>query len=83
MFVTTVINFILSSLCTGTQLALFITVIRKTLVLDIDHPLLEKAASVESALRNMILVAFWAATLPVSIKLPLLDPRSIHARSRY
>jgi len=84
MFVATVINFLLYSLDTGTQVAGFIVFVRKTLILDIDYPLAEKRESVDNALLNMNIVHNWAAYLPVSIKLSLSDPGSIHARrSRY
>ena len=67
VFVTTVINFILSSLNTGTQVALFIVFIRKALILDIDIPLSEKPEIINSALQNLNIVANWAANFPVSI----------------
>ena len=82
MFVTTVINFLLSSLNTGTHVAIFIVFIRKALVLDIDYPLSKKPELVNNALQNMNIVTLWSQTLPVSIKLSLLDPASIHARCR-
>ena len=82
MFVTTVMNFILFSLNTGTQVAVFITSIRKALVLDIDYPLSVKPDMVSGALPNMSTVANWAISLAVSVELSLLDPVSI-ARRRY
>ena len=83
MFITTIINFLLSSVNAGTQVAIFIIAIRKFFILDIDHPLSERPELVNSMLQDAILVAFWAVTLPVSIKPSLLDPVSIHARWRY
>jgi len=53
MFIATVINFILSSLNTGTQVAGFIGLIRNALILDIDYPLLEKPELINNALRNV------------------------------
>ena len=81
MFVATVINFLLSSLDTGNQVAWYIMFVRKALVLDINYPLLEKPELVKNALRNMNMVTGWAGTLPVSIKHSLLDQLlSIHVR---
>ena len=82
MFAATVINFLLSSLNAGTQVALFIVFIRKALILDIDYPLSEKPELVNQALQNMNIVADWATYLPVSIKLLLSDPVSIRVRWR-
>jgi len=82
MFVTTVINFLLSSLNTGIQVAAFIVLIRKAPILDTDY---EKPdlANTGSVLQNITVVAFWTANLPVSFKLSLLNPVSIRARWRY
>jgi len=80
MFAVTVINFLLSSLNTGSQVASFIVFIRKALILDIDHPLSEKQEPVTNALRNINIVSFWAESLPVSITLLLPDPILIHGR---
>jgi len=66
MFVATVINFLLSSLNTGTHVVVFITSIRKALILDIDYPLLGKPQLVNTALQNLNIVDFWAGILPVS-----------------
>ena len=85
MFVTTVINFLLFSLNTGIQTATFITVIQKPLNSDIP-PLSEvpipKAGLVRSMSWSMILIAFWAAYLPVSIKQSLSDSVSINIHAR-
>ena len=80
MFIATVINFLLFSLGTGTEVAGVIVFIRKglTIILDIDYPLSEKPELVNNALRNGNLVVFWAETLPVSIKLLILDSVSVH-----
>ena len=80
MFVTTAINFLLSSLSVGNQVAVSIVIIRKALILDIDYPLLEKAELVQNALRDLNIVISWARSLPVSIKLSLSDLVSIHAQ---
>jgi len=80
MFVATVINFLLSSLNTGTQVAGFIVFVRKALILDIDYPLSEKRVLVNKALQSVNEVSNWAFSLPVSVRLSLPDPGSIHAR---
>ena len=82
MFTATVINFLLSSLYTGSQVATFIISIREALVLDIDYPLSEKPALVNNALRNVNLVTAWSVSLSVSIELLPPDSVSIHARWR-
>ena len=82
IFVATVINFLLLSLFTGSQVAMFVVSIRKTLILDIDHPLSERPELVNNALRNANLASVWALTIPVSIKLSPPNPASIHARWR-
>jgi len=83
MFAMTVINFLLSSLNAGNQVAGFVVFIRKALILDIDYPLSEKPRLVNNVLQKVNMVNIWAGTLPVSIKLSLSDPVSIHARWRY
>ena len=80
MFIMTVVNFLLSNLRTGSEVAGFIMSIRK---MDISYPLSEKSELVNSALRNFNIVGFWATDLPVSLKSSLLDPIFIHARWRY
>ena len=80
MFIATIINFILSSLNTGIQVALFIVFVRKVLILDIDYPLSEKTELADRAMQNLNTVGFWAGNIPVSINLPLSDIVSIHAR---
>ena len=80
MFITTIINFLLSSLTTGSVVAILIVFIRNALTLDIDDPLSGKPESVNNALQNMNIVFYWAGIFPVSIKLSLPDPVSIHAR---
>ena len=67
MFVATVIDFLLSSLNTGTSVSLFIVFIQKALVLDIDYSLPEKREFINNVLRNANLVTLWVTTLPVSI----------------
>ena len=73
MFVTTIVNLLLFSLNTGTQLAIFVMVVRKPLDVDIDSPLSDigvpMPGSVNRVSQNMILVTLWASYLPVSIKL--------------
>ena len=83
MFVATVVNFILYSLSTGSDVAGFIVFIRKALILDLDYPLSEKPELVNNALRNMNLLTLWATNFPVSIKLSPSAPVSIYARWRY
>jgi len=67
MFAATVINFLLSSLCTANQVAYIIVFVRKALILDIDSSLFERAELITSALRNLNIVGFWAGGIPVSI----------------
>ena len=76
MFVATIINFLLSTLNVGSQIATVIVFIRKTLMitLDIDYPLSEKPELINNALRKAYLVNLWASTFPVSIKLSLSYP---------
>ena len=84
IFVVTVINCLLFSLNTGTQVAVFIALIQKTLIiLDTDYPLRERQDVVNSALRNLKIVNYWSESLPVSNNLSLLDSVSIHALWRY
>ena len=70
MFVTTVINFILSSLNTGGQVALFIVFIRKALMIipDINYPAADKPQLINNALRNVNIITLWASVFPVSTK---------------
>ena len=74
MIVATIINFLLSSLNTGAQIAYFVLFVRKALILDTDYPLSEQTVLVTRALRNASVVSVWATYLPVSVKLLLLDP---------
>ena len=71
MFAATVINFILSSVNTGSQVAEFIVYIRKALILDIDYPLSKEPELLSDALLNTNIVGAWAANFPVSIMLSL------------
>ena len=71
MFVATVVNFLLSSLNTGSRVAIFIMSIRKALTLDIGYLLSEKSELVKIALRNVNIVSIWTTSLPVSITLSL------------
>ena len=80
MVVATVVNFLLSTLNTGSQVATFIMFIRKGLILDIDYLLSEKQELVNNASRNTNIVGLWAQTIPVSGKLSLSDPVLIHAQ---
>ena len=82
VFLTTVINFILSSLNTGTLVAGFVAPIRKVLILDNKYLLPEMVAN---APWNVTAVRIWAANLSVSItELSLSDPVSkVHARWRH
>ena len=85
IFAATVINFFFSSLNTGNQVAGSIVLLRKALmiILDVDYPPLEKPKLINNALRNTNIVSMWVSTVPVSIRLSLLDPVSIHTRWRY
>lgn len=78
IFVTTVINFILSTLSTGSYVWAFIVIIRKALILDINYPLSEMPELISNALLARNLLADWAGNLPVSInlRLSLSDPVS-------
>jgi len=81
VFVVTVINFLLLSLSTGTEIAMFILLIRKALILG---PLSGKQELIDNVLRNLNIVSFWSANLPVSRHLLLLDSVSkVHSRWRY
>ena len=81
MFAATVINFILSSFNTGTEVARFVVFIRKpSLILDIDDLLSRKH---NNALWKVNTLSNWAIYLPVSIRLSLSDLVSIHVRWRY
>jgi len=71
MFAATVINFLLSSLDIGDEVAGFIVLTRKALILDIDYPLLAKPELVNNALRNENIVNAWSENLPVSGNLSL------------
>ena len=89
IFVTTVIDFLLYSVTTGNQVALFIVLTRKA-ILEIDYPMSEKQDLVHKAVRNYDLILFWAGTPPVSIncryyRIPyLLIPRGdLAQRSHY
>jgi len=81
MFAATVINFLCASLNTGIEVARFIVIIQKVLIADIDYPLSEKLELrlLDKVLQNMNLVIAWTQMFPVSIKLLLSDPVSIHA----
>jgi len=79
MFVATAVNFLFFSLTIGNKITGFIIFVRKALILDIDYPLSEKRVLVNNAMRSVNIVADWATVFPVSIKLLLPDPISIHA----
>ena len=83
MFMVTVINFLLFSLASGTELATITLFIRKALILDIEYPLSEKRGLVKNTLQSLRTLLFWSASLSVSINLSLLDSVSIHALWRY
>ena len=72
MFAATAINFILSSLVTGTQVAIFIAPIRKALILDVDYPLLEKL-ELAKVVWNLDIAIGWVGSTTVSTSLSLLD----------
>jgi len=83
MFIMTAINLLLSSIHTGAYVAAFIMAVREFLILDIDYPLSKKPDLVKGVIQSMVLVTFWTSALPVSIKLSLPDPVSIHAWRRF
>ena len=85
MFVATAINFMLCSVNSGGRVAAFIVLVRKslTIILGINYPPSEKPELINNALRVVNIIVLWAANFPVSIKLPLPDSVSIHARWRY
>ena len=80
MFSVTVINFLLFSLCIGTEIAIFTVLIQKALIMDIEYLLSAKEEFVSSALQNLMVVQFWSANLTVSSNLSPLDSSLIHAR---
>ena len=90
MFIATIVNFLLFSLNAGIQVSLFIVLIRKSLILDIDRPAPlapKKQVLADNVFRSyhldkLDIIYFWAASLPVRIKLLLLNPASIHTRWR-
>jgi hypothetical protein len=83
MFLATVINFILSSLSTGSDIAGFVVFIRKAIILDIDYPFSDKPQLVDQALQNLNLLTVWTTNFPVSIELSLSDLVSTRTRWRY
>ena len=80
MFIMTVINFLLSSLHTGTEVVAFTVFIRKALI---EYPLSEKPELVLDVLQNLNIVIYWSENLPVSSNLSPLESMSIHTRWRY
>lgn len=83
MFITTITNFILSSLKAGTEVAGFVVFIRQTLIVNPNYPLSEKPELVINVLRGVVALGVWAANFPVSINLLRTDSVSIHAWWRY
>jgi len=77
MFIVTIINFLLFTLTTGAEIAMFIVLIRKALISDL---LSETQELVDNPFQNLTLAIFWSANLPVSRNLSLLHSVSIHAR---
>ena len=73
MFSVTVINFLLFSLGTGTEMAICTMLIQKALILDIEYPLSAKREFINSALQNLNIIQFWSANLTVSSNLLPLD----------
>ena len=66
MFIATTINFLLCSLVTGTQVALFVASTRTALILNIDYPLSEKLELVKKVVWNLDIALDWAGSTPVS-----------------
>ena len=58
---------ILSSLVTGTQVAIFVLSIRNALILDIDDPLSEKLELVKKAVWNLYIIVDWTGNIAVSM----------------
>ena len=81
VFVATVINFLLSSLNTGSELAAFVVFMRKALILDIDYPLSPKSDNASRTVTTT-LIALWAQNIPVNGNLSLPDPVSNNAWCR-
>ena len=80
MFGATAINFALSSLDTGSQLAFLIVLIRKALILDMDSPLSEKSELVDEAYWSVPdVIDTWTGSLAVSIILSPTDSTSNNA----
>ena len=73
MFVATVVNLLLASLNTGSQIALFVVFIREALVLNPDLPLVERPQLVNRSIWKLDVVADWAGNLPVSSNPSLPD----------
>ena len=75
MFSATVINFLLFSLNTLTEVVALVVYIREALVLDIDYPFTEKQELVNNmgAFQNVdiVMLYMWSGGIPVSIKLSL------------
>jgi len=82
MFIATAINFLLSSLNTGNQVAIVIMFIGKARILNIDHPLSEKPELVKDALQNMNIIDT-CGYLPLSGNLLLPDSLSNNTWRRY
>ena len=85
MFIATVINFLLASLNTGTEVAIFIVFIRNSIVLNIEYSLAEKLHLVlhGSQQSKLTILGYWSQWLPVSSSVSPLHSVSIHARWRY
>ena len=84
MFLMTVVNFLLFGLYIGIEVAaLSALLIRKTLILNIDYPLLEKGELFNNALENLEIINSWSGNLPVRSNLSLLDSVSTHVQWRY
>ena len=82
MFVATAINFLLSTLVTGAEVAIFIVSIRKALILDIDYPLSVKLGLVKKVVWNLAIVIDWAGTMTsvsTNLSLPARDSISNNA----
>ena len=74
MFGATVVNFLLSTMDTGSQIGVTVVLIRKALVVDVDSPLSEKSELADHESWSLPdVIDTWAGSLAVSIILSLPD----------
>ena len=73
MFIATAINFLLTSLVVGIEVAIFIATIRKALIVDTDYPLSGKLELVNKVVWKLDIAIEWAGSISVSTNLSLPD----------